>query len=81
MKGIEFPTTSSIVAYTAQERPDLWEAARPLFADVWPEYNLHANDSAKYFSTLFPLHAHLQILFFDRATEEVVARGRTIPFW
>lgn len=80
MKCLDFPAESSIVAYTAQERPDLWEGARSLFAGVWPEYNLHANDSAKYFGTLFPLHAHLQILFFDLATEEVVARGRTIPF-
>jgi hypothetical protein len=79
--GLKFPEKSSIVAYSAHEPPDLWGAARPLFADVWPEYNLHANDSAKYISTLFPLHAHLQILFFDRATEEVAARGRAIPFW
>jgi GNAT superfamily N-acetyltransferase len=81
MKRLDFPAGSSIVAYTASERPDLWGNARSLFGGVWPEYNLHANDSAKYFGTLFPLHAHLQILFFDLATDEVVARGRTIPFW
>ena len=80
MKSLGFPAGSSIVAYTARERPDLWEDARSLFGDVWPEYNLHANDSAAYFGTLFPLHAHLQILFFDQATDDVVARGRTIPF-
>ncbi len=80
MLGLDFPADSSIVAYTARERPDLWEVARSSFAGVWPEYNLHANDSAKYFGTLFARHAHLQVLFFDRATETVVARGRTIPF-
>jgi hypothetical protein len=80
VNGLTFPADSSIVAFTAQERPDLWEEARSLFGGVWPEYNLHANDSAKYFSTLFPLHAHVQILFYDEATEQVVARGRTIPF-
>jgi len=51
-----------------------------LFRDVWPEYNLHANDSAKYFGELFPQHANVQVLFFDAAIEQVVARGRTIPF-
>jgi GNAT superfamily N-acetyltransferase len=80
MNGIPFPADSTIVAYTAQERPDLWETARSLFGDVWPEYNLHANDSATYFGTLYPLHAHLQVLFLDTANDEVVARGRTIPF-
>jgi hypothetical protein len=69
-----------VVAYTAQERPDLWEEARSLFRDVWPEYNLHANDSAKYFGALIPQHAHLQILLFDHAAQQVIARGRTIPF-
>jgi hypothetical protein len=29
---------------------------------------------------LFPQHASLQILLFDRTTEQVLARGRTIPF-
>jgi GNAT superfamily N-acetyltransferase len=80
MKVLDFPAESSIVAYTALERPDLWEDARLLFAGVWPEYNLHANDSAKYFGSLFPMHAHLQILFIDQETEELVARGRSIPF-
>src|SRR5580704_6613812 len=80
MLGLDLPADSAIVAYTAPARPDLWEVARSSFAGVWPEYNLHANDSAKYFGTLFARHAHLQVLFFDRATETVVARGRTIPF-
>jgi hypothetical protein len=80
MEILGFPEDSSVVAYTAQERPELWEDARSNFGNVWPEYNLHANDSAKYFGSLIPLHAHLQILFFDHATELVVARGRTIPF-
>ena len=81
MEHLDFPAGSSIVAFTARERPDLWDDARSLFGGVWPEYNLHANDSAKYFGTLVPLHAHLQILFFDNDSEQVIARGRTIPFW
>jgi hypothetical protein len=80
MDGVEVPEDGSIVVFTADERPDLWEDARSLFHDVWPEYNNHGNDSATYFGALFPQHAHLQILLFDRSAEVVVARGRTIPF-
>jgi hypothetical protein len=80
MEGLSFPDDCSIVAFTAEERPDLWEDARGQFQDVWPEYNNHGNDSGTYFGALFPRYAHLQILFFDRTTERVVARGRTIPF-
>jgi len=80
VKVIGLPADGPIIAHTAHERPDLWEGARLLFRDVWPEYNLHANDSAKYFGALFPRHARVQVLFADRATEQVVARGRTIPF-
>lgn len=80
MRNVDLPADGSIAASTAQERPDLWEGARPLFADVWPEYNLHANDSSKYFGVLFSRFAHLQVLFYDQETEQVVARGRTIPF-
>jgi GNAT superfamily N-acetyltransferase len=80
MQGMDLPTDGSIVAFTAEERPDLWEDARSLFLDVWPEYNNHGNDSATYFAALFPQYAQLQILFFDRNIEQVVARGRTIPF-
>jgi GNAT superfamily N-acetyltransferase len=74
------PVESSLGVFTAQERPDLWEEARSLFRDVWPEYNNHGNDSGTYFGALYPRHAHLQILFFDRERERIVARGRTIPF-
>lgn len=80
MEGVHLPTEGSIVVFTAEERPDLWEAARTLFRNLWPEYNQHGNDSAKYFGALFPRHSRLQILLFDRTTEQVVARGRTIPF-
>ena len=79
-EGIHFPTHDSIVSFTAEERPDLWEAAESQFRNLWPEYNHHGNDSGKYFGALFPRHADLQVLLFDRARNEVVARGRTIPF-
>jgi hypothetical protein len=70
----------SIVTVTARERPDLWEATSSTFRDVWPEYNTHGNESGTYFGTLVPRFAHLQLLLVDRATDQVVARARTIPF-
>jgi hypothetical protein len=68
--------------FTAAERPDLWQLAREQrsFEHVWPEYNNHGNHTSRYFSSLFPRHSHLQVLFVDRRTDGLVARGRTIPF-
>ena len=69
-------------AFTAAERPDLWEQVRAEdpFADVWPEYNNHGNATSRYFGVLFPRYAHLQALFCDRRSSRVIARARTIPF-
>lgn len=68
--------------FTAAERPDLWSAveAEDRFSSVWPEYNHHGNNAARYFGALFPEHADLQLLVVDARAGEVVARGRTIPF-
>ncbi|HXY44540.1 MAG TPA: hypothetical protein VEH29_10155, partial [Acidimicrobiales bacterium] len=74
------PADAGVKVYTAAERPDLWEQARPLFSEVWPEYNLHGNHTPAYFGALFPRFAHLQALFLEPATGRVIARGRTIPF-
>ncbi len=57
-----------------------WAAAQSPFRALWPEYNLHGNDSGTYFGALFPRFAHLQLLFVDHHTERVVARARSIPF-
>jgi hypothetical protein len=67
---------------TAEDRPDLWERARTerLFDALWPEYNLHGTHAALYFGDLVPRFAHLQALFIDRRTSELIARARTIPF-
>lgn len=69
-------------ACTAAERPDLWSQARDqgLFDSVWPAYNHHGNHTGRYFSSLFPRHADLQILFVDGRCDRIIARGRTIPF-
>jgi hypothetical protein len=68
--------------FTAQERPDLWEAARQeaSFEKIWPAYNHHGNHTPAYFGALFPRHAHLQLLLADRRSGRLIGRGRTIPF-
>ena len=71
---------SSITVFTADERPDLWERARPL-GNEWPEYNRHGNHTAAYFGALIPQHAHLQVLLYDNTLERVDERAahRTRP--
>jgi hypothetical protein len=68
--------------FTAAERPDLWLAVQSdsRFSSLWPEYNHHGNHSRSYFDAPFPQHADLQVLVLDDQVDEVVARGRTIPF-
>jgi GNAT superfamily N-acetyltransferase len=67
---------------TAAERPDLWAQARRerLFDDVWPEYNMHGNESGAYFGALVPRFAHFQALFLDQRSDKIIGRGRAIPF-
>lgn len=69
-------------AATAAERPDLWEEAkaRGLFDGIWPEYNHHGNHAGRYFGSLIPDHAELQVLFIDRRSGTPIGRARTIPF-
>jgi hypothetical protein len=80
MDGLTIPPGSSVEVFTAEERPDLWQQARPLFGGIWPEYNLHGNHSGKYFGELFPRFARFQVLVYDGAADRVVGRGRAIPF-
>jgi GNAT superfamily N-acetyltransferase len=79
VKGILPAADSSVVVFTAEERPDLWEQSRSLFLNVWPEYNLHGNHG-EVFGALFPQHGAVQVLLFDRDLDRLVARGRTVPF-
>jgi hypothetical protein len=73
---------SWLEAFTAAERPDLWSLARDgrLFDGLWPEYNHHGNHTGRYFGSLHPRHADSQVLFADRRSGRLIARGRTIPF-
>lgn len=71
-----------LAAFTAAERPDLWERARQEgdLDRVWPEYNHHGNNSPATFRALVPRYEDFQVLFTDRRADRIVARGRTIPF-
>ena len=41
---------------------------------------MHGNHTAWYFGALFPRYAHLQVLLIDRRSDQIIGRGRTIPF-
>lgn len=80
MIELEEPGPAGLAAWTAQDRPDLWERARNQFDRNWPEYNMHGNRTGEYFGQLVPRFAHLQVLLVDTASDRVVGRGRSIPF-
>src|SRR5262245_13682568 len=69
-----------LVVVTAEDRPDLWAASTTAFPGLWPEYNMHGDLAGEYFGALFPRFARHQVLFWDPEADQVVARGRTIPF-
>ena len=66
-------------AFTLEQRPDLWDEASDLSAGLWPEYNMHGNQTGAYFGELRPRFARFQVLICDPETGEVVGRGRSIP--
>lgn len=61
MRASRPSSADPIEVFTAEQRPDLWERSRSLFETVWPEYNIHGNHTVKYFGTLYPKHASLQV--------------------
>jgi hypothetical protein len=79
MDGLTMPPNSSMQVFTAEERPDLWTQANSGFAASWPEYNMHGNHTALYFGELVPRFARFQVLVYDRSSDRVVGRGRSIP--
>jgi len=64
------------VRYT--ERPDLWERGDGLFADVWPEYNVHGDVIATYWGRLYEEFPQWQFVLLGE-DEQVMARGHSIP--
>jgi GNAT superfamily N-acetyltransferase len=71
---------STYRVFTAGQRPDLWKTAESL-SQVWPKYNNQGKHSHKYFGSLLPRYADLQIVIYHQRTDRVVARGRSIPFF
>lgn len=80
MDGLSLPPGSPLQVVTAQERPDLWQRARPAFGGIWPEYNMHSNHSGTYFGPLATRWPQHQVLVYDTAADRVIGRGRSIPF-
>jgi hypothetical protein len=84
MLGVQAPASAPDWAevVTAAEQPDRWldDRTDERFGSAWPEYNLHGDQSGRYFGVLFPKYADTQLLIVDTRDGEVVARGRTIPF-
>ena len=72
--------SEGLVIATARDRPDLWERAEDLDADVWPEYNRHGNVLNTYWGRLEREFADYQFLLYDEAKDDLVAEGHTIPF-
>ncbi|WP_203786359.1 hypothetical protein [Paractinoplanes rishiriensis] len=70
----------TLAAYTAAERPDLWQRGIPS-ADVWPEYNLHGDVLNRWWGHLDEELADYQFVLYDEAEDAVVAEGHTGPLW
>jgi GNAT superfamily N-acetyltransferase len=61
------------------DRPALWTSAATITREVWPEYNIHAEDPNGYWDRLIDEFPAFQFLLYDDGEDAVIARGRTIP--
>jgi GNAT superfamily N-acetyltransferase len=61
------------------ERPELWEDSASIALEVWPEYNIHSEDPENYWGRLPDEFPGFQFVLYDDETDELIARGRTIP--
>ena len=61
------------------ERPELWKDTATISREVWPEYNLHADDPNGYWDRLFTEFPEFQFVLYDEAEHEVIAEGHTVP--
>ncbi|MDQ4149437.1 MAG: hypothetical protein M3164_05525 [Actinomycetota bacterium] len=67
-------------AITHSENPQLAESSVWIENTVWPEYNRHADVVGRYWPRLTTDFPDFQFVVFDEASNEVVARGNTVPF-
>ncbi len=61
------------------ERPGLWESIGDLFAEVWPEYNMHGQTLNYYWGQLYDVFPDWQFVLYDPEEDTVLAEGHTIP--
>jgi hypothetical protein len=69
-----------MVIATARDRPEIWERADDLDADVWPEYNRHGEVLNRYWGRLEHDFAGYQFVLYDEDRDELLAQAHTIPF-
>jgi len=71
-----------LVTVRYSERPELWERAAGLSAEVWPEYNMHGDVLNVYWGRLYEVFPEYQFCLYDAERGEVAAEGHTIPcYW
>jgi GNAT superfamily N-acetyltransferase len=68
---------TQVIRYS--ERPELWKDTATITHEVWPEYNLHSEDSNRYWDRIFVEFPEFQFVLYDHEAGEVIAEGHTIP--
>jgi len=73
-----YPRQVDLRTVRYSERPECWDQAGDLFADVWPEYNVHGEVVASHWGRLFEEFPQWQFALLGE-DEQVLARGHSIP--
>jgi GNAT superfamily N-acetyltransferase len=68
-----------VVTVRYSERAELWQRIANLSSRVWPEYNLHADATNRYWGRLYDDFPDFQFVLYDDERDEVLAEGHTIP--
>ena len=68
---------TAVVRYL--DRPELWRDTEEITREVWPEYNLHGDNSNQYWGYLFDEFPDFQFALYDTDQGEVIAEGHTMP--
>ncbi|MGW1372934.1 GNAT family N-acetyltransferase [Streptomyces sp. NPDC002446] len=69
--------TPQIVRHS--ERPELWDRIPEEFAGVVPEYNLHGDINADFWTRLFTEFPDHQFVLYDPEGDAILGAGRTLP--
>ncbi|MFE0377829.1 N-acetyltransferase [Streptomyces inhibens] len=69
--------TMEIVRHS--ERPELWDRIPEEFAGVVPEYNLHGDINADFWTRLFSDFPDHQFVLHDAESDAILGAGRTLP--